>query len=76
MLQLMESIQAKSEISMGLGHSSISGELNKRVRSLLSRGLIEYTLPDKPQSRLQKYRLTERGREWLRSVDGPRGRSE
>ena len=32
---------------------------------LVSAGWLEQTIPDKPTSRLQKYRLTEKGRAWL-----------
>ena len=56
---------SKSEIAAEIGHKSISGKLNQRIREMIEAGLIERTLPEKPQSRLQKYRLTPKGRAFL-----------
>jgi ATP-dependent DNA helicase RecG len=52
----------KAEVSAHLGQKEVSGQLNKVIRTLMGQGLIEYALPDKPNSRLQKYRLTEKGK--------------
>ncbi len=56
---------SKAELAFALGHTSISSKLNLRVSELLSHQMIERTLPDKPNSRLQKYRLTHQGKAWL-----------
>lgn len=50
---------SKVEISRKLGQKGVSGPLNAVIRKLLQEGLIEYTIPEKPNSRLQKYRLTD-----------------
>ncbi len=36
--------------------------------------MTKYTIPDKPASRFQKYRLTEKGRELLEQLDKESGR--
>ncbi len=48
---------SKAEISRLLGQKEVSGQLNTVIRKLRKEGSIEYTIPEKPNSRLQKYRL-------------------
>jgi ATP-dependent DNA helicase RecG len=47
---------SKSGIARALGRDSVSGALNRTIRQLLDRDEIGYTLPETPNSRLQKYR--------------------
>lgn len=35
-------------------------------QTAIDQGLMEMTIPDKPRSPLQKYRLTSKGMAWLR----------
>ena len=50
---------SKSEIAELLGHQRISGGLKKVFQSLIDQGVIAYTIPDKPRSKVQKYKLIE-----------------
>ena len=38
------------------------------ISPALHEGLIEYTIPQKPTSRLQKYHLTKKGTKWLENA--------
>ena len=49
-------------LSATVGHSSRTGHFKRWLKSLLSGGFLEMTLPDKPTSPAQQYRLTDKGR--------------
>jgi hypothetical protein len=53
---------SSAEIATALGHNQLSGNLRKALPRLRLAGLLAFTVPDKPRNRLQKYRLTETGK--------------
>lgn len=55
--------------ALGLTHSGHFRAMY--LRPALEAGLIEMTVPDKPRSKNQRYRLTTAGREYLRRTQEP-----
>ena len=54
-----------SKLMSIIGRSDRTKFRHQVLNPLITSGLIEMTIPDKPTSRLQKYRITEKGRIWL-----------
>ncbi len=52
-----------------LGLDTKTGAFKRAIKELLDRELIAYTLPEKPGSRLQKYRLTAKGSSHLKNLN-------
>jgi ATP-dependent DNA helicase RecG len=65
MAAILVSQLSANELTQRLGMKSKTGALKRTIAELMADGFIEYTIPDKPNSRLQKYRLTEKGRKTL-----------
>ena len=57
------------ELMQSLGLSHRPNFLALHLRPALGANLIQMTVPDKPNSRLQKYRLTQAGQRWLEEQD-------
>ena len=65
-LAVLKSLENKTlsrkEIFAVIGMNGDSRSFKRHIMPLLTEGIIEMTVPDKPNSRLQKYRLTDKGR--------------
>ena len=68
LLRLARREIGKATLAAALGHKTVSGELNKQVRRLVELNYLAMSIPEKPQSRLQKYRLTPAGAALVASV--------
>jgi Fic family protein len=66
--ELLAAIQGemgREVLQTALGLADRKSFRERYLKPALTDGLIEMTIPDKPNSRLQKYRLTDKGRQWL-----------
>jgi len=62
LLQVLEGEMLRNEIQQTLGLKDRKSFNARYLKPALEAGLVEMTLPDKPSSRLQRYRLTEHGK--------------
>jgi ATP-dependent DNA helicase RecG len=59
---------SKKEIATLLGQKKANRYLDESISKFIKDGLIEYTIADKPNSRLQRYRISENGKNILREI--------
>jgi ATP-dependent DNA helicase RecG len=57
---------SKNDILAEFGYQVLTGNIRIALNNLLALKLVAYTLPDKPRSKRQQYRITEQGKEALK----------
>ncbi len=65
LLGACEGDQSREELQALMGLHDREHFRSEYLRPSIDQGLVEMTLPDKPRSSKQRYRLTEKGRLWL-----------
>lgn len=65
-IDFMDEAKSRAEILTHIGLTNHTRNFNTFLRPLLDFKIIEHTIPDKPNSRLQKYRLTQKGAKLLK----------
>ncbi len=70
LLAALQDEMGRDTLQFIMGLSDRKSFRARYLKPALTDGLIEMTIPDKPNSRLQKYRLTDKGRQWLAQHGG------
>jgi Fic family protein len=65
LLAMMQGEMTRETLQSILGLQDRKSFRERYLKPALAEGLIEMTIPEKPNSRLQKYRLTGKGQKWL-----------
>jgi len=65
LLALIQGEMGREALQDAMGLSDRKSFRERYLKPALKGGMIEMTIPEKPNSRLQKYRLTDKGRQWL-----------
>jgi hypothetical protein len=65
LLAAIQGEMGREALQSAMGFSDRKSFRERYLKPALADGLIEMTIPDKPNSRLQKYCLTDKGRQWL-----------
>jgi len=65
LLRILEAEMTRGEIQKRLRLKARTNFEERYLKPALAAGLIEMTVPAKPKSRLQKYRLTRKGGSWV-----------
>ena len=72
LLQAISGEMTRQDLRKALGLKNDEHFRKAYLLPALQAGLIEMTIPDKPRSRNQRYRLTPEGREFLRQTQESR----
>jgi len=70
LVEVLKGEMSRQDLQNMLELSDRKSFINNYVNPALEVGLIEYTIPEKPNSSLQKYRLTEKGEAFKKTLAG------
>jgi ATP-dependent DNA helicase RecG len=65
LLRVVHGEMSRQELQAAIGLKHAEHFRKDYVLPTIAAGCLEMTLPNQPNSRLQRYRLTEKGKQWL-----------